>query len=129
MKNIVVKKSRIHGKGIFANRDFKKGEIVTRWDKSNDLTRTEIRKLPKHLRNHICEIEGGKYIIQKKPYCYVNHSCKPNTKEGKGFDIAIRNIKKGEEITSNYGKSYFGETIECECGSKSCKKKIFGIDP
>jgi len=31
MKSVVVKKSKISGKGVFASRDFKKGEIVLRW--------------------------------------------------------------------------------------------------
>ncbi len=32
MKDIVVKKSKIIGKGVFAIRDFKKGEVVLKWN-------------------------------------------------------------------------------------------------
>lgn len=33
-KDIVAKKSRIEGKGVFAARNFKKGEIVVKWSVS-----------------------------------------------------------------------------------------------
>ena len=29
MEDVIIKKSEIHGKGVYANRDFKKGEEIT----------------------------------------------------------------------------------------------------
>jgi SET domain-containing protein len=54
---------------------------------------------------------------------YFNHSCKPNgisTMEGEDriFIEARNNIKKGEEITFNYGQEYTSMYIKkgsCRC--------------
>jgi SET domain-containing protein len=44
----------------------------------------------------------------------------------KGCDIAIRNIKKGEEITADYTKEMGTSIIsfQCKCGNKRCRKVI-----
>jgi hypothetical protein len=53
---------------------------------------------------------------------YVNHSCKPNAFaeviDDEIWIIAKRRIKGGEEITFDYGRSYFEEFIKtrgCKC--------------
>lgn len=53
---------------------------------------------------------------------YVNHSCKPNAYaeviDEEIWIVAKRRIKQGEEITFNYGKSYFEKFIKpkgCKC--------------
>lgn len=43
MKGIVVKKSKINKKGVFAARDFKKGEAVLKWN-SKILEKSETKK-------------------------------------------------------------------------------------
>ena len=48
----------------------------------------------------------------------------PN-KSGMTMDIAIRDIKKNEEITFDYGLlAVRGEEFYCNCRSKSCRKII-----
>ena len=37
--NVVVRKSKINGKGVFAARIFKRGEVVLKWDTSHRLSR------------------------------------------------------------------------------------------
>ena len=56
----------------------------------------------------------------QSPERFVNHSCESNTTVKNRSDIAIKNIKKGEEITSNYS-SHGIESFKCKCGSKGCK--------
>lgn len=55
-----------------------------------------------------------------------NHSCNPNIgyKNAITF-IAIRDIKKGEELCFEYAfsETYF-EEFECNCGSENCRKII-----
>lgn len=53
---------------------------------------------------------------------YINHSCKPNAEtdvvRGAIVIRAIRNIAPGDEITYNYGRSYFETFIKpmgCKC--------------
>lgn len=74
--------SKIHGKGIFATKNYKKGESISNTpDYINDKNISNVS-------------------------FYHNHSEKPNIiniKKGKFRNlIAHKNIKKGEELTSNY---------------------------
>jgi len=63
-----------------------------------------------------------------------NHSCDPNAGHRKIAElIAIRNIKKGEEITYDYSAT-IGPNIpkslwqmKCKCGSKICRKMIGNV--
>jgi SET domain-containing protein len=59
---------------------------------------------------------------------YINHSCRPNARgytSGRRIWIwSLREIKAGEQITINYGKSYFEEHIKpvgCKC--ETCVKQ------
>ncbi len=87
---------------------------------------------------HCDYIGHGKYVLDFSPLSYVNHSCEPNTwcefrRLGKQELIALRQIRRGEEITYDYSlqavDSIDGRnpwTIRCRCGSKSCRKLIQG---
>lgn len=121
--NVIIKNSKIEGMGVFANRDFKKGEVVIKWDTSIILTALELKNLPENEKKYISSFRN-KYILQQPPAKFVNHSCEPNTKVvDESSDIAIKDIKKGEEITSYY-LTFFStdETIRCNCKSEKCKK-------
>jgi SET domain-containing protein len=98
MADVFVAKSKIHGIGIFANRDIKKLEVI----------------------NHDIENEHG-----------LNHSCEANTvhigTHRDSRDVAKRDIKKGEELTTNYiNNTMIKGSIgfKCRCGSKRCLKKV-----
>jgi SET domain-containing protein len=117
MKNVIIKKSKIHGKGVFVVRDFKKGEIVLAWDVYNIIKKEDIKKLSIEEQKRI-SFAKGKYIVIQKPEKYVNYSCDPNTAPIDYCDVAIRDIKSGEEITST---PTFDKLRECNCGSEKCK--------
>ncbi|MCK5211628.1 SET domain-containing protein-lysine N-methyltransferase [Candidatus Parcubacteria bacterium] len=123
-KDLIVKKSKIAGKGIFANKDFKKGEVVMKWQISKELSRREVEKLPLEEKHYIYPSGKNKYILMQAPERYANHSCEANTIPGDNCDIALRNIKRGEELTSNYTKYENKVGFRCNCGSKNCTKKI-----
>lgn len=127
-EDIIVKKSKISGLGVFANKNFKKGEIVLRWKNGKTFTKSQANKLSKKEKNYVLLISINKYILMQSPERYVNHSCNANTYANvKNFcDIASRNIKKGEEITSNYShiKDLMLVDFKCQCGSKDCRKII-----
>lgn len=121
MPDVVVKKSRISGIGVFAARDFKEGDIVLKWDTGYILTKAEFEKMSREDKRYITFF-NKKYVFMQPPERYVNHSCNPNT-TGKDFcDVANKDIIKGEEITSNYS-DYADEDLnfECHCKGKSCK--------
>ncbi|MBU0592024.1 MAG: SET domain-containing protein [archaeon] len=89
MADIVVKKSKIEGNGVFAARDFKKGEIILRLDTGHVISEIELATLPENEKRYV-ERCNGKYILVQPPERYVNHSCDPNTKVESFCDIAKR---------------------------------------
>lgn len=124
-QDIVIKKSKISGLGVFANRNFRKGEVVLKWRMSKILTKPQADKLSKKLKNYIFRICRNKYVLQQSPERYVNHSCIANTYVRGTCDIASRNIKKGEEITSNYTPEAIHVSFKCRCGKKNCRRLIY----
>lgn len=60
---------------------------------------------------------------------YVNHCCHCNTiSTGYGFEIAIRDIDVGEQLTDEYGVFNFDEPIPVVCHHKDCRKKVLPED-
>ncbi len=122
--SVVIRESKIQGKGVFANINFKKVDVVMKWDASMILTLKEARRIPKRYRKYLVFYKG-KFIVSAPPEKYLNHSCSPNTKEGNLCDIAIRNIRKGEEITTDYSiNSEHHYKMKCACKSRMCRKIV-----
>lgn len=56
---------------------------------------------------------------------YVNHSCECNTlSTGYGFEIAIKDIHPGEQITDDYGMFHIESEMDCLCGADVCRQVI-----
>lgn len=121
--DVAIKKSKISGKGVFALRDFKNGEVVLRWNPKL-IKKSEINSLSTREKTYIVNFDK-KYFLMQSPERYVNHSCEANTTVKNNSDVAVKNIKKGEEITSDYIKTQGGVSFQCKCGSKKCRKIIF----
>jgi hypothetical protein len=122
--DIIVKKSKIEGLGVFASRDFKKGEVIIKWDIFQKLKAKDIDKLSIEGKRYVANIDS-EYILMPPPAKYVNHSCDANTYVSNFCDIAKRDIKKGEEITTDYSETMISdEYMVCKCGSKNCRKII-----
>lgn len=121
MPGVIVKKSRIHGKGVFAARNFKKGEVVLKWDTAHELSSEQVKRLPLHEKKYVTFFHG-KYVLMQPPERFVNHSCDSNTTAKNFSDIAKRDIKKGEEITADYSEECVpGLNMKCKCGSRKCR--------
>ncbi|MCA9353426.1 SET domain-containing protein [Candidatus Nomurabacteria bacterium] len=103
-KDLVIGKGNLAGKGVFANRNFKKGEIVISYSLKK-LTEDDFKNLPDSEKNFVHTHWGVKHLYSE-PERYVNHSKNPNTYQDieKGCDIALRDIKKGEAITTDATK-------------------------
>ncbi|MEK6963160.1 MAG: SET domain-containing protein [Nanoarchaeota archaeon] len=104
MGDVTVKKGNLFGKGVFANRDFKKGEVVIKY-KLKSLTEQEYEDLPAMEKN-FTHVHWGIIHLYSSPERYVNHSSNPNTHPNfkDQCDVAIRDIKKGEQITTDATK-------------------------
>ncbi|BDS06535.1 hypothetical protein NT6N_15750 [Oceaniferula spumae] len=56
---------------------------------------------------------------------YVNHRCDCNTMStGWGFEIALRDIRQGEEITDDYGLFNLEYDMPVSCGCNRCRKFV-----
>lgn len=118
--NIEVIKSKIHQLGVFALIDFKLGDIIET---------CPIIVLPKKDRELIDKTTLYNYYFDWRGEVSIslgygslyNHSYKPNARYIKDYQnncinfVAIKKIKKGQEITVNYN------------GSPRSKKKLWFI--
>lgn len=101
MSDVHIGIGNLHGKAVFASRDFDKGETVISY-RLRPLTEEEFRALPEEEKDFVHTHFGMKYLYSD-PERYVNHSDDPNTRQDidAQCDIAVRFIKKGEMITTD----------------------------
>lgn len=101
-ENLVVKPSPIHGLGLFAKRDFTKGEVVTRWKAIREFTQEEYEAMSLDEKKYVVPWMDGAYAEIGIPERYVNRANDANTEMNERRDVATRDIKVGEEITADY---------------------------
>jgi len=104
MNDVTIGKGKLEGKGVYANRDFKRDEIVIMY-KLKKLSEEEYKHLPKSEKSFTHNHRGIIYLYAS-PERYVNHSKNPNTYPDHldQCDRALREIKKGEAITCDHHK-------------------------
>lgn len=104
MRDLIIGKGKLAGKGVYANRDFKKGEVVIKYS-LKPLTKEEYQNLPKS-EKMFTHSQKGQIYLYSEPERYVNHSKNPNTSQDhiNQCDIALKDIKKGERITTDATK-------------------------
>ena len=125
---VETKKSAIDGKGAFAL------QFIAARTKIGDLggeiiSTKEGRRLAKQVKRiALVEFGNGKSLNASRnsnALRYINHSCTPNTYMRVCYQrvefYCLRPIKKGEELTCNYGPTHHDGKLPCRCGSKNCK--------
>ena len=107
MEDVTIGAGNLAGKGVYANRTLKKGEVVIKYH-LQILTEDEFSKLPESEQEFTHKREGVIYLYLE-PERYVNHSDDPNTVQDfrNGYDVAYRDIQKGEMITTDSTKEDF----------------------
>ncbi len=122
-------RSRISGEGIFAGEPIFKGTIVFYYSSDDTyLSRNEFQSLSHEekckLYEYGVEDEAGNWIVTDGD---ANHSCDANILsifiDGLYCDIAVKDIRIGEEITIDYGLFYssFPWRMVCKCNSSICR--------
>ena len=102
--------SRIHGVGVFAEEDIPKGAIVWKLHDGFDFSFHEERlnELEAVTREQLLrysykdKFNPGWYVHCAGHAVFINHSYSPNTGSAGAVEIALRDIKAGEELTSDY---------------------------
>lgn len=127
---ILIAKSGLHGKGLFASRNIKRGEVVfiIKGEKVNFLIDSTKKAAAAGL--NWVGVGKNQWIDPINHCVFFNHSCDPNTGiKGRVTVVALRNIKKGEEVTFDYSLNE-GDIfwrLKCNCGHKNCRKVIRSI--
>ena len=119
----------LHGRAVFADRNISKGETVLVF-KGELLHNADI--VPgSYEEEHSIQIGPDLYLGPSGELDdFVNHSCNPNAGlkmiEGKLVLVALKKIKKRDEICFDYSTSMEEDRweMECSCGSRNCRKVI-----
>ena len=126
-----VKDSLIHGKGVFATKNFEKSEVVIVLDDSRIVNSENPLDPEKGEFEYHCDwLSGGLQVLMQIPERFINHCCKPNTfvqtnNEGMRCVMALQQIQPDEEITYDYLINCHGGTSwPCSCGHPHCRKTI-----
>ncbi|HJU52955.1 MAG TPA: SET domain-containing protein-lysine N-methyltransferase [Pyrinomonadaceae bacterium] len=122
--DVEIKRSGIDELGAFALRPFKAGEVVLRWDVSRRVHRGQADDIPDSEKKYLHPYDEESLIVVQPPERYVNHSCDHNTEVRNFCDVAVRDIRAGEEITSDYEADGAGLKFVCRCGSAKCRGSI-----
>lgn len=133
LKQLYIKDSWIHGKGLFSGELIPKGSLIAIF--SGRIYKVEELFNENELKNYIFPIDENLYIgphsVHKiNQIFYINHSCEPNSAiEGDIKIVALRDIFPGEEITIDYATIFFNQSnFVCNCNSSQCRKSIHGTD-
>lgn len=130
MKKIFVLKSKIHGKGVFAAEDIKRGEKIQYINGEKVKKVVKSKAESKKIENWIGMGKSLWINTKGTPFRYINHSCYPNAAiTGTKTVVALEDIKSGSEINIDYSMTdadpYWH--IKCHCGAKNCRKEIRAI--
>ncbi len=143
-----VKKSSIHASGVFATKIIPKNTRIIEYIGEKVLRKEGNRRSENRIKKHLhSTTTGSVYIFElNKKYDidgslsynkakYINHSCDPNCEvdiiDNKIWISSIKKIKKGDELTYDYGYSFDKDDFKdhiCKCGSKNCIGFIISSD-
>ena len=139
-RRIQVRKSGVHGKGVFALRPIAKGERIIEYTGEIITWPEALRRHPHdptdpnhtfyfHIdEEHVIDANVGGNAAR-----WINHACEPNceadeTDDGRIYIQALRALKPGEELFYDYGlvidERYtpkLKKQYACRCGSKRCR--------
>lgn len=138
-RRIQVRRSGVHGKGVFALQDIARGEVLIEYV-------GEIISWPEALERHphdpldpdhtfYFHIDEDRVIdafVGGNSSRWINHTCNPNCEadeqNGRVFIKALRDIGAGEELSYDYGLIIDGRhtrTLKaqypCWCGAGDCR--------
>jgi hypothetical protein len=142
-----VRRSGIHGRGVYAARAIKAGERIIEY-KGERISWKEADRRPAsdpNDANHtfLFALDDGKRVIDAavggNSARWINHSCDPNceteeSEDGRVFIQAMRDIRRGEELFYDYGlvideriTPSIKKDYECRCGARDCRGTMLAL--
>ena len=140
----VVRRSMIHGRGVFAARYIRKGTRILEYTGERISNREADRRYDdsRMKRHHTFlftldknTVVDGAISAGGGDASYINHSCDPNCeaiiRDKKIFIHAVKGIQPGEELAYDYQYERTGKNDDelekfylCRCGSENCRGTI-----
>jgi hypothetical protein len=132
LPEIVVRESRIHGRGLFATREIPCGTVVwfpcrrcDRWSAA------EIQGLPEArvqwLDEYGYRLSDGGILLPCSNAHLMNHSCKARVLDfGLDFGVAVRDIHAEEEVTCDF-RTFTADpawSLTCRCRASGCAGRL-----
>jgi uncharacterized protein len=122
---VVVKETPDKGIGVFAAKDFARGEIVL---VGRGIKILSVRTL------HSIQMNLNLHVLLDEPAVFLNHCCSPNVgvrnNQYGGYDfVAIADIVEGEEIVYDYEttETAFAGQFQCQCHASNCRRQLSGF--
>ncbi len=123
---------RVHsaiGYGVAATAPIPRGTITwVRDPLDQKLDRAAVAALSAPLQAAIARYAyqdlDGSYVLCWDHARYNNHSCRPACRTVGDFDIAVRDIARGEELTIEYATINVLDVFDCRCGADNCRKLV-----
>jgi hypothetical protein len=118
------------GYGVFAKKMIPAGSITYVKDSLEiEISPTDFAKHSQVMQDTIEKYsyidQNGYRIISWDFAKYVNHCCNCNSMStGYGFEIALRDIYPGEQITDEYGLFNVKQDIKLICDQPHCRKNL-----
>lgn len=110
-KHCELKKSKLHGVGLFAKQEIAKGSLVVFWPVTDRHEIVREEQLPTlvskdaKMVDSISRLFGNYFVVSSTgiyDYEKINHSPNPNLLYFFGFLVALQDIGEGEELTIDY---------------------------
>ena len=139
-RRIQVRRSGVHGKGVFALKPIAKGETVIEYTGERITWPVALDRHPHDPKDphhtFYFSLDDGSHVIDAKyggnAARWINHSCAPNCiadeEDGRVFIKARRALKPGEELFYDYGlvidERYtpkLKKEYACRCGATKCR--------
>jgi SET domain-containing protein len=132
---IKVRRSRVHGRGVFATKRIRKNARIIEYT-GKRVTWESVPEDSDNPHTFLFGLNGGVMVIDPRiggnDARWINHSCDPNCEaieeDGRVFIYALRNIRPGEELSYDYQlevdepRTRKAEAeSRCFCGSAHCR--------
>lgn len=138
-RRIQVRRSSVHGRGVFALRAIDAGERIIEYTGERISWKEALRRHPhdpaQPTHTFYFQLDGGDVIDALhggNSARWINHSCAPNCEaseeNGRIFIHALRPIAAGEELNYDYGlvideplTDELKADYACRCGAPECR--------
>ena len=120
-----IRNTRKYGKGVFATKAIRKGEVIAAFD--GPIYDYDYEPWTEDMYNHAIQFGPRIWRDSDGLARYINHSCDPNCGIKDLFKVvAMRAIKPGEQISWDYEMTEKNPhwKMKCKCGTDICRGTI-----